>query len=171
MNGKETYMSKQEVLNDFLNRIKIDESYEMFNANEINKFIKNKLKSIINELYDLSKLKVSYLSEKDTYIIRKIYGILDNGLCNPAIKLEKELNISNIGSIKRNYFIRVNKDLTKLLDYYNFEKKKETFINFIGIDSKYLRINAVVFSDIIPNYFINVYEYLKEISLFKKVDL
>jgi len=161
MNNKEIYMTKQDVVNEFLNKINCDKKFEMLTDYEKNFLIQRKIKLFADELYDLNKMKITYLSERDTYIIRKLYGVLDSGKCIVGLRLQEELNISNIGNIKSNCFKRINKDLEKTLNEENFNKKRKMFFELFGVSPQFFKLNIFMFNKNICDKFLDIDNYIK----------
>ena len=72
-------------------------------------------KYIVAIKYEVEKLfgkltKVTFMSEKETYILRRLFGTA--GEVTRAKELEKELGLANVSAIKRNYFTRFKKKLS-----------------------------------------------------------
>ena len=140
------YMTLDDVIKEFRIKITCDKDFEMFTDEEKKAYIDNKIKIIIRDLYDLRLKEINNLSERDTYVFRKLYGIIDLGKCEKGVRLEEELNIANVGGLKANFFKRVNRDIEKDLEIENFTKKKKYFMNTIGINLALFKLNLVVFN-------------------------
>jgi len=61
---------------------------------------------LIDELCDVSKKELKWLDERETFIIRKLLGILDNGNCQTQASVAKLVNLtpSQIATIKKKIF-------------------------------------------------------------------
>ena len=89
--------------------IKLISSQIKDNLEEI--YYKERIDRIVNELYDISKKEILSLTTKETFIIRKQYGILDNGICQTQESIGKIFNLSNssISIIKTNILKKIQK--------------------------------------------------------------
>ena len=89
--------------------IKLISSQIKDNLEEI--YYKERIDRIVNELYDISKKEILSLNTKETFIIRKQYGILDNGICQTQESIGKIFNLSNssISIIKTNILKKIQK--------------------------------------------------------------
>lgn len=140
------YMTSSDVLLEFKEKINCIRQFEMINEEEKQAIIENGINEIMKELYNLSLSQISCLSERDTYIIRKLWGVVDNGKCIPGPILNQEFNLSNIHTIKPQFFKRLNVALEKFLISYNFSKKKKETLDLIGIDLNLFKLNLVAFN-------------------------
>lgn len=140
------YMTLDDVIKEFRTKITCDKDFDMFTEEEKKTYIDNRIKLIIRDLYDLRLKDINNLSERDTYVFRKLYGILDLGKCEKGVRLEEDLNIANVGGLKANFFKRVNRDIEKNLEKENFTKKKKYFMNAIGINESLFKLNLVIFN-------------------------
>jgi len=122
------------------------------------------IKQIIKNLYDLRLKKLSYLSERDTYVIRSLYGVLNFGKCKKPVELKNELNIANVGVIKINLFKRINRDIEKALARENFAKKKKYFMKSVGTSVALFKLNIILFNPQKENM-LNIDEYLNNTPL------
>ena len=82
---------------------------ELYNLNE---YIKQLTNVLVDELYDIAKDKIETLDEKQTFIIRKLFGILDNGNCQTYESVGKILKLSR----QRIYEIK-----TKIIYYLTYQ--------------------------------------------------
>ena len=158
------YMTMNDVLKEYVEKVKCDKTYEMLTEEQKNAAISDFIKKIIQELYDTNKSEISYLSERDTFIIRKLYGVLDNGKCAVGLQLQKELGVV-VATLKQRYFIRLNKQLEKYLDNINFEKKKNEFLNLVGGNLGLFRLNAYIFNQYNERKCWHVEEYFESTPL------
>lgn len=158
------YMTMDDVLKEYVEKVKCDKIFETLTEEQKKTAINDFIKKIIQELYDTNKSEISYLSERDTFIIRKLYGVLDNGKCAVGLQLQKELGVV-VATLKQRYFIRLNKQLEKYLDNINFEKKKNEFLNLVGGNLGLFRLNAYLFNKHMEREVWNVDEYFKSTPL------
>ena len=130
---------------EYLSKVNIVEEFDALTKEEVNKIIREEVKKLVLELYNLNIKKVAYLSERDTYVIRKMYGVLDDGECQTGADLRKYAGVTNIAAIKMRYFQKMNEGIKAYIINYNFKKKKEMVLNRLGLkDSKYLHLNACI---------------------------
>ncbi len=158
------YMTMNDVLKEYVEKVKCDKTFEMLTEEQKKLAINDFIKKIIQELYDTNESKISYLSERDTFIIRKLYGVLDNGKCSVGLQLQNELGVA-VAVLKHKYFIRLNKQLEKYLDNINFEKKKKEFLNLVGGNLGLFRLNAYIFNQYKEREFWHVEEYFESTPL------
>ena len=158
------YMTMNDVLKEYVEKVKCDKTFEMLTEEQKKLAINDFIKKIIQELYDTNESKISYLSERDTFIIRKLYGVLDNGKCSVGLQLQNELGVA-VAVLKHKYFIRLNKQLEKYLDNINFEKKKKEFLNLVGGNVGLFRLNAYIFNQYKEREFWHVEEYFESTPL------
>ena len=94
---------------------------------EEEKYYKDKFDILFDELCDISKKEFRWLDERDTFIIRKLFGILDGGIFQTQDNVGKIFNISGsrIGAIKRD-IIRKMKRL--ILNYIILSKEYKTTV-------------------------------------------
>lgn len=140
------YMTANDIFLDFKDKINCTRQFEMITEEEKQAIIENGINKIVRDLYDLSLSKITCLSQRDTYIIRKLYGVLNYGKCIPGPVVKAEFNLSNIHSIKQQFFKRVNLELEKFLISYNFSKKKKETLELIGIELNLFKLNLVAFN-------------------------
>ena len=140
------YMTLEDVIKEFRTKITCDKTFDTLTEEEKKLFVGNKTRQIIRDLYDLRLKKIRNLSERDTYVFRRLYGILNSGKCDTCAKLEKELNLANVSGLKANFFKRVNRDIEKDLETENFTKKKMWFMNKIGVNLTLFKMNLVIFN-------------------------
>ena len=158
------YMTMNDVLKEYVEKVKCDKTFEMLTEEQKKLAINDFIKKIIQELYDTNESKISYLSERDTFIIRKLYGVLDNGKCSVGLQLQNELGVA-VAVLKHKYFIRLNKQLEKYLDNINFEKKKKEFLNLVDGNLGLFRLNAYIFNQYKEREFWHVEEYFESTPL------
>lgn len=161
MSKKEIYMTKQDVFNELITKIKCDKQFEMLTEHEKNILIHNRICQLIEELYDLKKTNITHLSERDSIVIRRLYGISSNGWCETGLKIQEELNISNVGMIKSAFFKKLINDLEKLLYTEDFNKKRKMFFELFGLNAQLFRFNAFAFNKNILSKILDVDNYIK----------
>lgn len=108
------------------------EIYAVKFEDEIEKqYFKERLDRLIDELCDISKKELNWLDERDTFVIRKLLGILDNGVFQTQESIGKILNlsVSRIGAIKKETF----KKMSTLIIHHTILTKEEK--NIILSDS------------------------------------
>ena len=157
------YMTSDDIIREFIEKVTCDQEFEMLNDVEKKAFIRNKIKEIIKDLYDLRLEKIGSLSETKTYVIRSLYGILDKGKCKRPVELKRELKINNVTGIKVNFFKKINHDIKEALTKENFARKKEYFMRSIGVSKNLFKLNLVLFNTG-KDKMMNIDEYLKRTS-------
>ncbi len=85
-------MSKEDIKQYLLKFFKEEITDE--ELDKLNGYIEQLTIVLVDELYDLSKDKVEILDERQTFIIRKLFGILDNGTCQTYKKVGEILNLT-----------------------------------------------------------------------------
>ena len=123
---------------------------ELYNLNE---YIKQLTNVLVDELYDIAKDKIETLDEKQTFIIRKLFGILDNGNCQTYESVGKILKLSR----QRIYEIK-----TKIIYYLTYQI---IFGNGLSINN--IKNQKVLLSDsiIILNLSVNDLKFFQSIGL------
>jgi len=89
----------------------------------------NRLRQFLDEIYDLSKDKVDPLSQSQTLVFRKTYGVLDNGLGKTQYELSDELGLTHQAISLRLQNI-MKKDLPQIL--------------YIGEENKTLEVEKIL---------------------------
>lgn len=174
------YMTPNDVYLEFREKINCVRQFEMISEEEKQVIIENGIKKIVQDLYDLSLPEISYLKKRNTYIIRKLYGILDDGKCIPGPIVKEEFDLSNIHTIKPQFFKKINIELEKYLISYNFSKKKKEILDLIGIDLNLFKLNLVAFNSnskmmnfdeyIMSNSFKIISQEINETNIYIKSD-
>lgn len=126
--------TKEKVYELLCRKYKLDEVLD----EKIKSIYQNNLKEFLNEIYDLSKMSVETLSEKQTFTFRKKYGILDGGIYQTNDSIANELGISTQAVAQR-----INRIITKTIPRIIYKKEKNVFIESNGNNLKKLKILSI----------------------------
>ena len=92
--------SREDIKNYLLQKLNISIEILLYNKqiynldDETKKYYEELIENIIDELYDTTNTEIRRLTEKETFIIRKLLGILDNGQYQTQASIAKLLNVS-----------------------------------------------------------------------------
>lgn len=128
------HITKYDVRKSLIYKFEVDEKYYEY------------INQIVDELYDLKNERILSLSKRETYIIRKIYGILDSGVGPTLTEMSKKLGCSNqlgseyikyafnsLNSCFKKYVydetIKMSKDEILRMDLKYFNLDEESYIN------------------------------------------
>ena len=115
---------KQYSIDDLKKYLLNELGYDFFcKDNDEKKYYEERFDILFLDLCDISKKELSFLNERDTFIIRKLFGLLDNGVFQTQESIGKLLNLSSsrIWGIKKEFL----KKMSNLISYEIILSKKE----------------------------------------------
>lgn len=86
-------INKEQVKEFLLKKHTLNNNYIDTKQNSKKETYIKEINKIVEELYDLSLVEVEPLTEKETYVFRMRYGILDNGIKKTQQEIANELRI------------------------------------------------------------------------------
>ncbi len=106
------------------------------------KYIENKqnINILLDDFFNINKETISVLSQKETYILRKKYGVLDDGKVQTLDKIGKEFKITNerIRQILMNITKKLRKEIDKPNDILNDYKESNSISNLLDLKLIYI---------------------------------
>ena len=126
------------------------------------KYIENKqnINILLDDFFNINKETISVLSQKETYILRKKYGVLDDGKVQTLDKIGKEFKITNerIRQILMNITKKLRKEIDKPNDILNDYKESNSISNLLD-----LKLIYIFDYDIVKKLYQEFKKYLFEI--------
>ena len=106
------------------------------------KYIENKqnIDILLDDFLNVNKKTISVLNQKETYILRKKYGVLDDGKVQTLDKIGKEFKITNerIRQILMNITKKLRKEIDKPNDILNNYKESNSISNLLDLKLIYI---------------------------------
>lgn len=133
-------ITKHDVIKALIYKFGLDEKYYKLDE----KYYKA-IESMVDKLYDLKNNQILSLSSRETFIIRKMCGILDNGIKQSLIEINEDLHYEVCGqdvknafkSLRTNFFkeciynraMKLSREavLSKNLKYFDIDRIDEEF--------------------------------------------
>ena len=147
------YMTKEDVFQEIFEKTnRADEFEEYLKSNGIDntfmprleqdKFVHDKVRMVVDDLYNLDNNVSICLSARDTLIIRKLYGVMNSGWCEDSVNIREEFNLKNVGTIKKGYFNRIRRIIRISLERTAYKKKEKYFFEQCDMEPKYWDLNC-----------------------------
>ena len=106
------------------------------------KYIENKqnIDILLNDYFNINKETISILDKKETYILRKKYGVLDDGKVQTLDKIAKEFNVTNerIRQKLTDIIIKLSEEFNKPNDILNDYVESNSISNLLDLKLIYI---------------------------------
>lgn len=106
------------------------------------KYIENKqnIDILLNDYFNINKETISILDKKETYILRKKYGVLDDGKVQTLDKIAKEFNVTNERIRQRltDIIIKLSEEFNKPNDILNDYVESNSISNLLDLKLIYI---------------------------------
>ena len=106
------------------------------------KYIENKqnIDILLNDYFNINKETIIILDKKETYILRKKYGVLDDGKVQTLDKIAKEFNVTNerIRQKLTDIIIKLSEEFNKPNDILNDYVESNSISNLLDLKLIYI---------------------------------
>lgn len=150
-----------------MNRITKEDIYDLIMKKaRVNELREENINEVVNDIYNLDIEEVIPLNKTETFIFRRRYGVLSNGVPVPVEYLSKEtdLSFSKIRKILELIFFKLHFRIIK--DNSNEPKMNSLDINenkdeYINTSISSLNINSTIKTKLIKSFIFNLKELME----------